>query len=90
MISFTTDDTLVPGHEEGHGFLLVRRHRDTRELSVYPSRSHGGELLNLLRATVLTKPPRDLPHILRWSRWRRCHQATSHRRWNDLTAAATI
>jgi hypothetical protein len=51
------------------------------------------ELLALLRAAVLRAPRRDLAHALRWSCWRRHHQhraATCHRRWNEITAAATI
>ncbi|MGW0633457.1 hypothetical protein [Streptomyces sp. NPDC002758] len=50
------------------------------------------EQLVLLRATVLPTPCRDLPHVLRWSTWRRRHQhraAACHRRWNEVTAAAT-
>lgn len=50
------------------------------------------ELLILLRATALPAPCRDLAHILRWSHWRRRHQhraAACHRRWNEITAAAT-
>lgn len=34
MIEVSADDT-PPGHEAGHSFLLVRRHRYTRELSFY-------------------------------------------------------
>ena len=51
------------------------------------------ELLALLQAAVLRAPRRDLAHTLHWSRWRRRHQhraATCHRRWNEITAAATI
>ena len=51
------------------------------------------ELLALLRAAVLCAPRRDLAHTLHWSRWRRHHQhraATCHRRWNEITATATI
>jgi hypothetical protein len=50
------------------------------------------ELLALLQAAVLRAPRRDLAHTLHWSRWRRRHQhraATRHRRWNQITAAAT-
>ena len=50
------------------------------------------ELLALLRATVLRAPRRDLAYTLYWSRWRRRHQhraATCHRRWNEITTAAT-
>jgi hypothetical protein len=51
------------------------------------------ELLALLQATVLRAPRHDLAHTLHWSCWRRRHQhraATCHRRWNEITAAATI
>jgi len=51
------------------------------------------ELPALLRAAVLRAPRCDLPHTLHWSRWRRHHQyraATCHRRWNEITAAATM
>ena len=50
------------------------------------------ELLALLQAVVIRAPRRDLAHALHWSRWRRRHQhraATCHRRWNEITAAAT-
>jgi hypothetical protein len=50
------------------------------------------ELPALLQAAVLRAPCRDLAHTLHWSRWRRRHQhraATCHRRWNEITAAAT-
>ncbi len=51
------------------------------------------ELLALLQAAALRAPRRDLAHTLHWSRWRRRHQhraATCHRRWNEITAVATI
>jgi SRSO17 transposase len=51
------------------------------------------ELLALVQAAVLRAPRRDLAHTLHRSRWRRRHQhraATCHRRWNEITAAATI
>ena len=50
------------------------------------------ELLALLQAAILRAPRCDLAHTLHWSRWRRRHQhraATCHRRWNEITAAAT-
>ncbi len=52
------------------------------------------ELLTLLRAFALPRPRQDTDptHALHWSRWRRHHQhqATAcHRRWNEITAAAT-
>lgn len=52
------------------------------------------ELLALLRIFALPRPRQDTDpaHALRWSRWRRHHQhhATAcHRRWNNVTAAAT-
>ena len=50
------------------------------------------ELLRLLRATVLPSPRRDRDHLPHWSAWRRKHQhraAEAHRRWNNVTAAAT-
>ncbi|MDX3264962.1 hypothetical protein PV336_38210 [Streptomyces sp. MI02-2A] len=50
------------------------------------------ELLRLLRATVLPPPCRDCDHLLHWSAWRRQHQhraTEAHRRWNNITAAAT-
>jgi SRSO17 transposase len=50
------------------------------------------ELLTLLRTTVLPLPSRDTDHALRWSAWRRRHQAVAqacHQRWNNITAAAT-
>ncbi|MEY9996993.1 SRSO17 transposase [Streptomyces sp. V4I8] len=50
------------------------------------------ELLRLLRATALRPPRRDLEHLLHWSAWRRHHQqqaTEAHRRWNNITAAAT-
>jgi hypothetical protein len=50
------------------------------------------ELLRFLRITVLPQPRRDRGHLLRWSAWRRHHQhqaAQAHRRWNNITAAAT-
>ncbi|MEV1069968.1 IS701 family transposase, partial [Streptomyces sp. NPDC050263] len=50
------------------------------------------ELLRLLRATVLPSPRHDRDHLLHWSAWRREHQhraAAAHRRWNNVTAAAT-
>ncbi|MFD9466921.1 hypothetical protein [Streptomyces sp. NPDC060027] len=50
------------------------------------------ELIRLLRATVLPRPHRDLAHLLHWFAWRRHHQhqaAQAHRRWNNITAAAT-
>ncbi|MEU9676913.1 transposase [Streptomyces parvus] len=56
------------------------------------SRSAPCELLRLLRATVLPSPRRNLDHLLHWSAWRREHQhraAEAHRRWNNVTAAAT-
>jgi hypothetical protein len=46
----------------------------------------------VLRATVIPIPRRDLDHVLHWSAWRRRrqHRATAcHRRWNNVTAAAT-
>ena len=50
------------------------------------------EVLRLLRITVLPSPRRDREHVLHWSAWRRHHQhqaAEAHRRWNNITAAAT-
>ncbi|MEN8654564.1 transposase [Streptomyces sp. 21So2-11] len=52
------------------------------------------ELLALLRVFALPRPRQDTnpAHALRWSRWRRHHQhrATAcHRRWNEISAAAT-
>jgi SRSO17 transposase len=50
------------------------------------------ELLRVLRAMVLPLPCRDLGHVLHWSAWRRRHQhraGRAHRRWNNITAAAT-
>lgn len=50
------------------------------------------EILRLLRITALPSPRRDREHVLRWSAWRRHHQhqaAEAHRRWNNITAAAT-
>ncbi|QNE77547.1 hypothetical protein F0344_25750 [Streptomyces finlayi] len=41
---------------------------------------------------VLWSPRRDREHVLHWSAWRRHHQhqaAEAHRRWNNITAAAT-
>lgn len=35
------------------------------------------ELIRLLRALVLPLPVRDRDHILRWTAWRRRHQATA-------------
>jgi hypothetical protein len=35
------------------------------------------ELLRLLRALALPAPVRDRDHVLHWSVWRRCHQATA-------------
>ncbi|MEX3100460.1 hypothetical protein [Streptomyces sp. ST1020] len=49
-------------------------------------------LLRLLRITALPQPRRERDHLLHWSTWRRHHQhqaAQAHRRWNDITAAAT-
>ncbi|GAB2798406.1 hypothetical protein GCM10027073_33200 [Streptomyces chlorus] len=52
------------------------------------------ELLALLRVFALPRLRQDTDpaHALRWSWWRRHHQhrATAcHRRWNEITAAAT-
>jgi hypothetical protein len=56
------------------------------------------EVLGLLRITALPSPRRDHEHVLHWSAWRRHHQhqhqhqhqsAEAHRRWNNITAAAT-
>jgi hypothetical protein len=50
------------------------------------------EVLRLLRITALPSPRRDREHVPHWSAWRRHdqHQATeAHRRWNNITAAAT-
>lgn len=50
------------------------------------------ELLAVLRASSIPTPRRDRQHILTWSAWRRHHQhqaTASHRRWNNITAAAT-
>ena len=52
----------------------------------------GRELLRLLRITALPRPRRDRDHLLSWSAWCRRHQhqaAEAHRRWNNITAAAT-
>ncbi|MGW2897458.1 hypothetical protein ACWDAO_23330 [Streptomyces sp. NPDC001212] len=41
---------------------------------------------------MLPHSRRDLDHLLHWSAWRRHHQhqaAQAHRRWNNITAAAT-
>jgi len=51
------------------------------------------DLLALLQAAILRAPCRDLAHTMPWSRCRRPHQyrtATCHRRWNEITAAATM
>lgn len=50
------------------------------------------EVLRVLRITALPSPRRDREHVLNWSAWRRHHQyraAKGHRRWTDITAAAT-
>ncbi|WP_329538407.1 IS701 family transposase (plasmid) [Streptomyces sp. NBC_01450] len=50
------------------------------------------ELLTILRATTLPPLRHDIGHVLHWSAWRRRHQAIAqacHRRWNNVTAAAT-
>ena len=50
----------------------------------------SGELLTLLRASVLAQPRRDLAHVLQRSQWRRRHQhqaAACHRHWNEVTTA---
>jgi SRSO17 transposase len=54
MISITPDDT-PPGRDTGHGFLLVCRHRYTRELSFY--RCHSAIPIGLadLAAVVCTR-----------------------------------
>ncbi|GLX02242.1 hypothetical protein Misp02_63280 [Microtetraspora sp. NBRC 16547] len=51
------------------------------------------ELVKLLRLFVLPCPRQDVDpgHALRWSLWRRRHQARAaacHRRWNEVTAAS--
>ncbi|MFE1455410.1 hypothetical protein ACFW7K_10420 [Streptomyces sp. NPDC058735] len=63
-----------------------------RPVPVRPTPASGRELLAVLRITALPTPRRDLEHALHWSAWRRHHrhQATeAHRRWNNITAAAT-
>ncbi|MFJ9381849.1 hypothetical protein [Streptomyces sp. NPDC101455] len=50
------------------------------------------ELLTILRATALPPLHHDIDHVLHWSAWRRRHQVIAqacHRRWNNITAAAT-
>ncbi|MBX9399565.1 hypothetical protein K4749_40130 [Streptomyces sp. TRM72054] len=168
LIEVRPDDTPTDGEATGHAFLVVRRHRYTRELSFYrchsttlvslaglvniictrvedrrglpgrerphrprpepghllelldalepdqppgrrgpgyrplphrrPGRRHRAhprsprELLAMLRVTALPTPRRGLGHVLHWSAWRRHHQhqaVQAHRRWNDVTAAAT-
>ncbi|MFI8088598.1 IS701 family transposase [Streptomyces sp. NPDC086080] len=171
LIDVLADDAPVDRDEAGHAFLVVRRHRYTRELSFYRCHSttpvslavlvniictrwkieedfqgakglagldqgqvtcwtswmrwslislfaaavlavthaatrtvdgtehglqlapaSGRELLTVLRITALPTPRRDLEHALHWSAWRRHHQhqaTEAHRRWNNITAAAT-
>ncbi|MFE8950734.1 transposase [Streptomyces sp. NPDC007856] len=167
LVEVQADDT-PDGHEDGHAYLVIRRHRYTGERSFYrchsttpvtlaaridvitrrwkveedfqlakgacgldegqttcwnswmrwtlismlaaavlavtrartttpagPARlvaANARELIRLLRAAVLSQPRRDLAHLLHWSAWRRHHQyqaAQAHRRWNNITAAAT-
>ncbi|GAA2813510.1 IS701 family transposase [Kitasatospora paracochleata] len=54
MIEIVPDDT-PPGHDEGHGCLLVRRHRYTRELSFYRCHSITPVALADLVATVCAR-----------------------------------
>ncbi len=51
MIEAVPDDT-PPGHAAGHAFLLVRRHRYTRELSFYRCHSAAAVALGDLVAVV--------------------------------------
>ena len=54
------------------------------QLDLIPISCH--ELLRLLRQLILSKPVRDLAHVLHWSAWRRRHQhraRTCHLRWHD-------
>ncbi|WP_405933362.1 hypothetical protein [Streptomyces sp. NBC_00827] len=51
MIEVSADDT-PPGHAAGHSFLLVRRHRYTRELSFYRCHSTTSVALADLVAVV--------------------------------------
>jgi len=51
MIEVVPDDT-PPGHAAGHAFLLVRRHRYTRELSFYRCHSAAAVALGDLVAVV--------------------------------------
>jgi hypothetical protein len=81
-----------------------RRLPDAMEFAAKPGSSPlpclPRELLAVVRATVTPMPRRDLDldldldldHILHWPAWRRHHQhraTTCHRRWNNITAAAT-
>jgi SRSO17 transposase len=70
----------------GQRWLLIRRHRRTRELACYRCYSPAG-LIPLTRneiahlaAALIIQPAPDTGHRLRWSLWRRHHQHTAQTR----------
>lgn len=95
MIEITPDTP--EGHDDGHAFLLLRKHRYTGTVSYFLCWSLGpvplakliavavAELLRQLRGTVIPGSRRDRPHRDAWALWRRRHQYQAqhtHQRWH--------
>ncbi|MFC5242502.1 hypothetical protein [Streptomyces atrovirens] len=68
------------------------RHADKPDHGLELAPASCRELLVTLRITAPPTPRCDIEHVLHWSAWRRHHQhqaTRAHRRWNNITAAAT-